>query len=118
MERFTLPPIWYRFKDDVFYFVSIKKSSRVTNIKRNKNVSLSFLIQGSPAGEGDISSRCALVYGKAELRFKPEEVYKEYARWVFERYATPGSEYDPTEFDHNLFVNLKVTPDKIVHFYP
>ena len=111
-------PIWYRFKDDVFYFVSIKKSRRVANIKRNKNVSLSFLIQGSKAGEGDIPSRCALVYGKAEMGFKPEEGYKDYARWVFEKYATPGSEYNPTEFDHNLFVTLKVIPDKIVHFYP
>ena len=110
-------PIWYRYKNGVFYFASIKKTKRVANIRRNKNVSLSFLMQGSKAGEGDIPSKCALVYGIAELGFEPEEGYDEYARWVFGKYASPGSDYSP-EFNHDSFVTLKVVPTKIVHFYP
>jgi len=110
-------PIWYRYKKGVFYFVSIKKSIRVANIKRNKNVSLSFLMQGSKAGEGDIPSKCALVYGLAELGFEPDEEYDEFAGWVFSKYASPGSDYNP-EFNHDTFVTLRVVPSKIVHFYP
>jgi len=110
-------PIWYRYRDGEFYFVSIKKSRRVANIKCNKNVSLSFLIQGSKAGEGDIPSKCALVYGKAELGFEPDEGYEEFGTWVFNKYAPPDSD-PPAKFDHEHFVTLKVTPDKIVHFYP
>lgn len=110
-------PIWYRYRDGAFYFVSIKKTKRVLNLKRNKNVSLSFLVQGSKSGEGDIPSKCALVYGKAELGFKPEEGYAEYAKWVFSKYVPQESEHSP-EFNHNSYVTLKVVPDKIVHFYP
>ena len=109
-------PIWYNYRDNVFYFVSIKKSKRVENIKRNKNVSLSFLMQGSKAGEGDAPSKCALVYGVAELGFKPEEGYDEYVRWVWSKYHHEPS-YKP-EFDPKTHVTIKVVPTKIVHFYP
>ncbi len=109
-------PIWYNYRDGVFYFVSIKKAKRTHNLRRNKNVSLSFLIQGTKAIDGDIPSKCALVYGKAELGFEPEEGYDQYGAWVFRKYADAGSEL--TKFDHDMFVTLKVVPDKIVHFYP
>ena len=109
-------PIWYNYRDGAFYFVSIKKAKRTNNLKRNKNVTLSFLMQGTKAIEGDIQSKCALVYGKAQLGFKPEEGYDAYGAWVFGKYADAGSEL--TKFDHDMFVTLKVTPDKIVHFYP
>jgi len=110
-------PIWYRYKDGVFYFVSIKKSRRVANVKRNNNVSLSFLMQGSQATDGDIPSKCALVYGDAELDFKPEEGYNQYVRWVMGKYESAGVDQNQ-EFDHEAFVTLKVVPKKIVHFYP
>ncbi|MFA9437803.1 MAG: pyridoxamine 5'-phosphate oxidase family protein [Candidatus Bathyarchaeota archaeon] len=110
-------PIWYNYEDRVFYFVSIKKSKRVANLKRNKTVSLAFLEQGSKAGEGDIPSKCALVYGKAEMGFEPKEGYVEYSKRIFGKYSPPGSAHNP-EFDHENFVTLKVVPDKIVHFYP
>jgi nitroimidazol reductase NimA-like FMN-containing flavoprotein (pyridoxamine 5'-phosphate oxidase superfamily) len=110
-------PIWYRYRDGVFYFVSIKKSRRVANVRRNKNVSLSFLMQGTQAIDGDVPSRCALVYGAADLGFEPETGYDEYVRWVWGKYESAGS--DPNQkFDHKAFVTLKVTPSKIVNFYP
>lgn len=110
-------PIWYNYKDGVFYFVSIKKSKRVTNIKRNNIVSLAFLEQGTKAGEeGDIPSKCALVYGKAEMGFEPEEGYAAFSKWVFNKYY-PNRDESP-EFDHKNAVTVKVVPDKIVHFYP
>jgi nitroimidazol reductase NimA-like FMN-containing flavoprotein (pyridoxamine 5'-phosphate oxidase superfamily) len=109
-------PIWYNYRDGAFYFVSIKKTRRVANLKRNNNASLSFLMQGTKAIDGDIPSKCALVYGKAELGFEPTEGYDEYVKWVFGKYASAGSE--PTKFNHDMFVTVKVTPDKIVHFYP
>lgn len=71
-------------------------------------------MQGSKAGEGDVPSKCALVYGLAELGFKPEEGYE---GWVFGKYASPGPDYNP-EFNHDNFETLKVVPTKIVHFYP
>ena len=110
-------PIWYNYKDGIFYFVSIKKAKRTNNVKRNSNVSLSFLMQGTKAVGGEIPSKCALVYGKAELAFEPEEGYVNYLKWVFGKYSEAGSE-SPSEFDHDMFVTLKVVPDKIVHFYP
>ena len=110
-------PIWFRYRDGVFYFVSIKKSVRVANIKRNNKVSLSFLAQGSKAGEGDVPSKCALVYGEAELGFEPEEGYDAYAGWVFGKYASPGS-YDNAKFDGETQVTLRVNSKKIIHFYP
>ena len=36
-------PIWYNYRDGEFYFVSIKKSRRVANLKRNNIVSLAFM---------------------------------------------------------------------------
>ena len=110
-------PIWYRYKNGEFYFVSIKKSRRVTNIKRNNNVSLSFLMQGSKVIDGDIPSKYALVYGAAELEFEPEEGYDHYVNWVWSKYESTGVEQDQ-EFDHEVFVTLKVVPQKIIHFYP
>ena len=109
-------PIWYNYRDNVFYFVSIKKSLRVENIKRNNNVSLSFLMQGSKINEGDTPSKCALVYGLAELDFKPEEGYNKYVRWVWGKYYGDPS-YNP-EYDDKTQVTLRVIPKKIVHFYP
>ena len=109
-------PIWYNYRDGIFYFVSIKKAKRTHNLKRNNNVSLSFLIQGTKTIDGDIPSKCALVYGKAELGFEPEEGYDAFGAWVFSKYADAGSEL--TKFDHDMFVTVKVTPDKIIHFYP
>ena len=109
-------PIWYRYKDGVFYFVSIKKSIRVANIMRDNNVSLSFLMQGSKAGEGDVPSKCALVYGLAELGFKLEEGYDKYVRWVWGKYHRDAS-FNP-EFDDKTQVTLRVVPKKIIHFYP
>ncbi len=109
-------PIWYNYKDNVFYFVSIKKSKRVENIKRNNNVSLSFLMQGSKLGEGDTPSRCALVYGLAELGFEPEEGYNKYVQWVWGKYHRESSFI--SEFDDKTQVTLRVVPKKIVHFYP
>ena len=110
-------PIWYNYRDGVFYFVSIKKSKRVTNLKRNNIVSLAFLEQGTKAGEeGDIPSKCALVYGKAEMGFEPEKGYAAYSKWVFSKYY-PNRDESP-EFDHINFVTVRVVPDKIVHFYP
>jgi general stress protein 26 len=110
-------PIWYNYRDNVFYFVSIKKSKRVENIKRDKNVSLSFLMQGTRTwDEGDIPSKYALVYGLAELGFEPEEGHNEYLRWVFGKYYKKPS-YNP-EFDNETQVTLRVKPTKIVHFYP
>ena len=111
-------PIWYRYKDGDFYFISIKKARRSYNIKRNNNVSLLFLEQGTKAGEeGDTPSKCVLVYGKAEIGLKPEEGYDEFTKWVFGKYAPPGSDHNP-EFNHETFTTIKVVPDKIVHFYP
>jgi nitroimidazol reductase NimA-like FMN-containing flavoprotein (pyridoxamine 5'-phosphate oxidase superfamily) len=111
-------PIWYRYKDGVFYFASIKKARRVYNIKRNNKVSLMFLEQGTKVGEeGNNPSKCALVYGKAEMGFVPEEGYNAFAKWVFGKYAPPGSEHNP-EFNQELFITIKVMPDNIVHFYP
>ena len=109
-------PIWYNYRDNTFYFVSIKKSKRVENIKRNKNVSLSFLMQGSEAGEGNTPSKCALVYGVAELGFEPEEGYDEYVRWVWGKYHTEPS-YNP-KYDPKTQVTIRVIPRKITHFYP
>ncbi len=109
-------PIWYNYRDNVFYFVSIRKSKRVENIKRNNNVSLSFLMQGSRIGEGDTPSKCALVYGLAELDFEPDEGYDRYVRWVWGKYHRESS-FNPG-FDHDTQVTLKVVPTKIVHFYP
>jgi general stress protein 26 len=40
-------PIWYNYRENAFHFVSIIRSKRVENIKRNNNVSLSFLMQGT-----------------------------------------------------------------------
>ena len=110
-------PIWYNYRDGVFYFVSIKKARRTNNLRLNNNVSLSFLIQGTKAVDGEIPSKCALVYGKAELGFEPDEGYETFGAWVFGKYASAGSEA-PAKFDHENFVTLKVIPDKIVHFYP
>lgn len=109
-------PIWYNYRDNVFHFVSIKKSKRVENIKRDNKVSLSFLMQGSKAGEGDIPSKYALVYGLAELGFKPEEGYDGYLRWVFGKYYREP-DFSP-RFDDGTQVTLRVVPTKIVHFYP
>lgn len=111
-------PIWYNYRDGVFYFVSIKKTRRVANLKHNNTVSLAFLEQGSKAGEeGGIPSKCALVYGKAEMGVEPEEGYAAYANWVFNKYAPPGSDHNP-KFDHDNYVTVKVVPDKIIHFFP
>jgi len=110
-------PIWYNYKDGVFYFVSIKRSKRVENIKRNNKVSLSFLMQGSRTwDEGDTPSKYALVYGLAELGFEPEEGYDEYVRWVWGKYHREPS-FSP-EFDDKTQITLRVVPKKIVHFYP
>jgi nitroimidazol reductase NimA-like FMN-containing flavoprotein (pyridoxamine 5'-phosphate oxidase superfamily) len=110
-------PIWYNYKDAVFYFVSIKKSKRGNNVKRNKNVSLSFLMQGTKAIDGDTPSKCALVYGLAEIGFEPEMGYDDFLRWVWGKYSSAGSNTSQT-FDHESFETLKVVPNKIVHFYP
>jgi nitroimidazol reductase NimA-like FMN-containing flavoprotein (pyridoxamine 5'-phosphate oxidase superfamily) len=107
-------PIWYRYRDDEFYFISIRKSRRVANLKRNNNVSLSFIIQG----EGDTPTKVALVYGKAEFGFEPDEGYDEFAHWVAEKYSAQSESGAFAKFDHENFVTVKVTPDKIVHFYP
>ena len=107
-------PIWYKYRDGEFYFVSIKKTRRVSNIKRNNNVSLSFIIQE----EGNTPTRVALVYGKAEMGFEPEEGYDEYSQWVAEKYSTHSESSGFAKFDHEMFVTLKVIPDKIIHFYP
>ncbi|MGD0804737.1 MAG: pyridoxamine 5'-phosphate oxidase family protein [Candidatus Bathyarchaeia archaeon] len=109
-------PIWYNYRDNAFYFVSIKKSLRVENLKRNSDVSLSFLMQGSKLSEGDVPSKCALVYGMAELGFEPEEGYDEYVRWVWGKYHKEPS-FDP-KYDPETQVTLRVAPRKIVHFYP
>jgi len=110
-------PIWYNYKEGVFYFASIKKSKRVANLKRNNIVSLAFLEQGTKTSEeGDIPSKCALVYGKAEMGFEPEEGYAAFSKWIFKKYY-PEMDEAPS-FDHNNFVTVKVIPDKIVHFYP
>ena len=96
-------PIWYRYKDGVFFFVSIKKSKRVANLKQNNTVSLSFLEQGTKAGEeGDVPSKCALVYGKTEMRFELEGGYGAFAKWAR---APLGSDHNP-EFDHQNFVTV------------
>ncbi|MFW6109492.1 MAG: pyridoxamine 5'-phosphate oxidase family protein [archaeon] len=110
-------PIWYNYKDGVFYFVSIKKSVRGNNVKRNKNVSLSFLMQGTKAVDGDIPSKCALVYGLADIGFEPDMGYDDYLRWVWGKYSSAGSNTSQ-KFDHDTFETLKVLPTKIVHFYP
>jgi len=110
-------PIWYNYKEGVFYFVSFKKSRRGTNVKRDKNVSLSFLMQGTQSVDGDVPSKCALVYGLAETGFKAEMGYNEYLRWVWGKYSDAGSNTDQN-FDHKTFETLKVVPTKIVHFYP
>jgi nitroimidazol reductase NimA-like FMN-containing flavoprotein (pyridoxamine 5'-phosphate oxidase superfamily) len=109
-------PIWYNYRDGVFYFVSIKKSVRVENLKKNSGVSLSFLMQGSEAGQGDIPSKCALVYGVAELGFEPEEGYDEYVRWVWGKYHDEPS-FDP-KYDPETQITVRVVPKKIIHFYP
>jgi nitroimidazol reductase NimA-like FMN-containing flavoprotein (pyridoxamine 5'-phosphate oxidase superfamily) len=109
-------PIWYNYRDNVFYFVSIKKSARVENLKRNNDVSLSFLMQGSEAGKGEVPSKCALVYGVAELGFEPKEGYDEYVRWVWGKYHNEPS-FDP-KYDPETQVTLKIIPKKVVHFYP
>ena len=111
-------PIWYQYHEGAFYFVSIKKSRREANITRDSNVSLSFLMQGTKMGEeGDTPSKYALVYGKVDHDFEPEESMEEYAKWVFRKYAPPGKEYN-SEVDPSHFNPLKVVPTKIVHFYP
>lgn len=110
-------PIWYNYKDGVFYFVSIKKSVRGNNVKRNNKVSLSFLMQGTKAVDGDIPSKCALVYGLADIGFEPDMGYDEYLRWVWGKYSSAGSNTSQ-KFDHDTFETLKVVPTKIVHFYP
>ncbi len=107
-------PIWYRYRDNEFFFVSIKKSRRVANLKRNNVVSLSFIIQGV----GDVPTKVALVYGKAELGFEPDEGYDEFARWVAEKYSAQIESEALAKFDHENFITVKVTPDKVVHFYP
>ena len=110
-------PIWYNFRDGAFYFVSIKKSKRVENIKRNSDVSLSFLMQGTKTGEeGDTPSKYALVYGKADLGFEPEEGYDKYVRWVWGKYHREPF-YNP-KYDPETQVTLRVVPKKIIHFYP
>lgn len=109
-------PIWYNYKDGVFYFVSIKKSKRGNNVKRNKNVSLSFLMQGTQAVGGVVPSKCALVYGIAEIGFEPEMGYDEFLRWVWGKYESAGS--SATKFDPETQETLKVVPTKIIHFYP
>ena len=109
-------PIWYNYRDGVFYFVSIKKSVRAKNLKRNSEVSLSFLMQGSEAGEGDIPSKCALVYGAAELGFEPDEGYDEYVRWVWGKYHKAEA-FDP-KYDPETQITIRVVPKKIIHFYP
>jgi general stress protein 26 len=110
-------PIWYNFRDGAFYFVSIKKSKRVENIKRNSDVSLSFLMQGTKTWEeGDTPSKYALVYGKADLGFEPEEGYDKYVRWVWGKYHREQS-YNP-KYDPETQVTLRVVPKKIIHFYP
>jgi general stress protein 26 len=110
-------PIWYRYNDGAFYFASIKKSRREANIKRNNNVSLSFLRQGSKAGEeGGVPSKYALVYGKVDINFEPESI-EEYSKWLFKKYAQPGEEYD-AQVNPSFFRPLKVVPTEIVHFYP
>jgi hypothetical protein len=73
-------------------------------------------MQGSEAGEGDIPSKCALVYGVAELDFKPDEGYDEFVRWVWGKYHDDTS-YDP-KYDPETQITLRVVPKKIVHFYP
>ena len=110
-------PIWYNYSDGAFYFVSIKKSKRGNNVKRNKNVSLSFLMQGTKAIDGDTPSKCALVYGLAEIGFEPEMGYDDFLRWVWGKYSSAGSNTSQT-FDHESFETLKVVSNKIVHFYP
>ncbi len=110
-------PIWYNYKDGVFYFVSIKKSVRGNNVKRNKKVSLSFLMQGTKAVDGDVPSKCALVYGLADIGFEPDMGYDDYLRWVWGKYSSAGSNTSQ-KFDHDTFETLKVVPTKIVHFYP
>ena len=110
-------PIWYNFRDATFYFVSIKKSRRVENIRRNNDVSLSFLTQGTKTWEeGDTPSKYALVYGGADLDFEPEEGYDEYIRWVWGKYHHEPS-YKP-KFNPETQVTLRVLPKKIIHFYP
>ena len=107
-------PIWYRYRDNAFYFISIKKSRRVANLRRNNDVSLSFIIQG----EGDFPTKVALVYGKAELGFVPDEGYGAFGGWIAEKYSDQVESGELAKFDHMNFVSVKVTPDKIVHFYP
>ncbi len=107
-------PIWFRYRDGEFYFVSIKKSRRVMNLKRNNNASMSFIIQG----EGETPTKVALVYGKAELGFVPDEGYDTFAQWIAEKYSDHSEASELAKFDGDNFVTLKVTPDKIVHFYP
>jgi nitroimidazol reductase NimA-like FMN-containing flavoprotein (pyridoxamine 5'-phosphate oxidase superfamily) len=110
-------PIWYNYRDHEFCFVSIKQSKRVENIRWNNNVSLSFLMQGTKTWEeGDIPSKCALVYGTAELGFEPEEGCDEYVRWVWGKYHREPS-FNP-RFDPKTQVTLRVVPKKIIHFYP
>ena len=86
-------------------------------VKQNKDVSLSFLMQGTEAIDGDIPSKCALVYGIAEIGFEPEMGYDDFLRWVWGKYSSAGSNTSQ-KFDHEAFETLKVVPTKIVHFYP
>ncbi len=59
-----------------------------------------------------------MVYGKAELGFEPDEGYDEFARWVAEKYSAQIESEALAKFDHENFITVKVTPDKVVHFYP
>lgn len=107
-------PIWYRYKDETFYFMSFREAKRVNNIKNNSNVSLSLVMPGSE----DESTKIALVYGKAEVGFEPEDGYDKYAQWMAEKYPSVQDLPEYNKFNHDIFITLKVVPDKIVAFYP
>ena len=107
-------PIWYQYKDETFYFMSFKDAKRIKNIQHNNDVSLSLVMPGGP-GE---STKIALINGKAEVGFEPEEGYDKFAQWIGEKYPSVTDNPDYNKFNHDRFVTIKVVPDKALAFHP
>ena len=108
-------PIWFRYGDDEFFFITFKKSRKLANLKRDNTVSMSIMTEGS----GDVKSKIALVYGKAEINVIPDEELESVSSWILDKYLSKKeAEQMLADFRHLGHFLIKVKPDKIIAYYP
>jgi nitroimidazol reductase NimA-like FMN-containing flavoprotein (pyridoxamine 5'-phosphate oxidase superfamily) len=105
-------PVWYKYENGQIIMATPVASRKARNIQRNGNVSILIDIS-----EGGVEPRCALIYGKAEMRPWAEDRFGEGVS-LLEKYM-PRDKAEP--YARGLFKLTKwniitVTPKRTASF--